>query len=298
MKKNIQKLLLSEKIYYLEKDVRLMKRKEFLKKFATKKKRIILSRLIKNIIWQAYTRIKDGSENPIDGNIRTFWYLWVKPVMSHIQSDYKPKTDPYHTMLSAFTKMVMDLRLFNYSDFGFTDENWENRRIGKNNPEIIVFSEKRGWFRFLREIHSEFDVSVLALGGTPSALTSEYTATHIKKVLSSSKNPNQRILLIGIVDYDPSGYIISHSFQKQLSVFGLNHSDLITIVKPKHYTQEKIEMFKFQLPKRQKTKTKKWMIKTNGINGELYGLESESMPKSLIKKLISHIILKTTESKT
>ena len=196
-------------------------------------------------------------------------------------------------MSSAFTEMIMDLRLFNYSDFGFTDENWENRRIGEKHPEIIVFSEKRGWFRFLRQIHKEFDVSVLALGGIPSALTSEYTATHIKNKL---KNPKQNILLIGIVDYDPSGYIISHSFQKQLSVFGLNRSDLITIVNPKHYTQQKIDMFKFQLPKRQKTKTKKWMTKTNGINGELYGLESESMPKSLILKLIKNIILDKTKS--
>jgi hypothetical protein len=290
----LKKILKSKKIYDLKKDVRLMKRKEFLKYFATKKNRIILSRLIKNIIWQAYTRIKDGSEKPIDGNIRTFWYLWVKPVLSHMEDDDKVKTDPYHTMSSAFTEMIMDLRLFNYSDFGFTDENWENRRIGEKHPEIIVFSEKRGWFRFLRQIHKELDVSVLALGGIPSALTSEYTATHIKNKLKTHK---QNILLIGIVDYDPSGDIISHSFQKQLAVFGLNHSNLITIVNPKHYTQQKIDMFKFQLPKRQKTKTKKWITKTNGINGELYGLESESMPKNLIQKLITDIVLKEIASK-
>jgi len=294
MNLKLKKTLKNEKIYHLEKDVRLMKRKEFSKYFTTKKNRIVLSRLIKNIIWQAYTRIKNGSEKPIDGNIRTFWYLWVKPVLSHLNDGNKVKTDPYHTMLSAFTEMIMDLRLFNYSDFGFTDENWENRRIGIKHPEIIVFSEKRGWFRFLRQIHKELDVSVLALGGIPSALTSEYTATHIKEKLTET---NQSILLIGIVDYDPSGYIISHSFQKQLAVFGFNHSDLITIVNPKHYTQQKIDMFKFQLPRRQKTKTKKWMAKTNGINGEFYGLESESMPKDLIQKLITDIVLKEIASK-
>jgi len=68
----LNKILKSKKIYDLKKDIRLMKRKEFLKYFATKKNKIILSRLIKNIIWQAYTRIKNGSESPIDGNVRTF----------------------------------------------------------------------------------------------------------------------------------------------------------------------------------------------------------------------------------
>ena len=36
--------------------------------------RILLAPLIKNIIWQAYERIRDGTEPPIGGNIRTFFH--------------------------------------------------------------------------------------------------------------------------------------------------------------------------------------------------------------------------------
>ena len=182
--------------------------------------------------------------------------------------------------------MVMDLHLFRYADFDFTDENWENRRIGNKHPEIIVFAEKNGWIRFLKEIYEEFGTTILTLGGAPSVLTSEYTATHIKQVISK----DQPIKLIGIVDYDPAGAIIAKAFQNQLKAMGLQNSTLTTIINPERYTDKEIAVFQFPLSKRQKTKTKKWLKKTNGINGQSFGLESESMPIDRLRKLLQELI--------
>ena len=249
--------------------------------------RIILTKLIKNIIWQAYEKISACEEPAIFGNIRTFWYMWVKPVLAHIPDDDNVKTDPYDTMLKAFVKMVLDLKLFKYADFDFTDENWETRRIGKTRPEILIFSEKTGWVRYLRKLYEEFDVSVLALGGAPSALTSEYTSTHINEKLKEK----HKIHLIGIVDYDPSGYIIANAFQEQLCATGLPDSTLSLVVHPKHYSQREIEIFQYPLPKRQKTKTAQWLQSTGGIKGKAYGLESESMSRKKLHELIRGIIL-------
>jgi hypothetical protein len=58
----------------------------------------------------------------------------------------------------------------------------------------------------------------------------------------------------------------------------LDNSSLVTIINPKYYSKQEIEIFRFPLPKGQKTKTKKWMEKTGGVEGKNYGLESESMP--------------------
>src|SRR5438876_10619638 len=106
---------MTSSLLHFDKDLRMMNRKELAVHFAAERSgRILLAPLIKNIIWQAYERIRDGTEPPIGGNIRTFWYLWVKPVLSHIGKDAETKTDPYDTMIKAFTEMVLDLKLFHY----------------------------------------------------------------------------------------------------------------------------------------------------------------------------------------
>jgi len=291
MPTDMNAILETEGILPTDKDFRLMTRTELAALFAAKRSgRIILSRLIKNIIWQAHGRIAAGEEEPVYGNIRTFWYRWVKPVLAHIPDDDQVKTDPYDTMLKVLAEMVLDLKLLRYDDFDFTDENWENRRVGTSKPEVLVFSEKTGWFRFLRELHEEFGVSVLALGGAPSALTSEYTARHIGKTLEEAKK-ERRLCLIGIVDYDPSGDIIAKSFKDQLEAAGLPASSLTTVIHPEHYSQVEIEIFKFPLPKRQKTKTANWLARTGGIAGETFGLESESMPRGRLRAVIRDIVL-------
>jgi hypothetical protein len=284
---NLEEILKAEKIYHIDKDIRLMTREELSEYFAADSSgRILLAKLIKNTIWQAYEKIRSGEETPISGNIRTFWYLWIKPVLAHIPDDDEVKTDPYDTMLKAFTRMIMDLKLFRYADFDFTDENWENRRIGTRRPEVLIFSEKTGWIRFLRDMYDGFGVSILALGGAPSALTSEYTAEHLKYVISEE----QAVQLIGIVDYDPSGDLIASAFKDQLAATGLPNTTLKNTILPEHYLPEEIELFKYPVTEKQKTKNNNWLKKTGGINGELYGLESESMPRERLRTLIEQLI--------
>lgn len=275
-------------IKHFDQDIRQMTQKELSGYFAAGRSgRILIAQLIKNIIWQAYERIKAGSEPPISGNIRTFWYLWVKPVLAHIKDDEHQKTDPYDTMIAAFAEMVQDWRLFKYADFDFTDGNWENRRIGTTRPEILVFAEKAGWIRFLIDLYDELGVSVLALGGEPSALTSEYTARDISAALAGA----QLVRLIGIVDYDPAGDIIANAFQTQLAIAGLASSSLTTMIDPKNYSQDEIAIFKYPLPTKEKTKLANWLAKTGGIDGKPFGLESESMPRERLHNMIKELVL-------
>jgi hypothetical protein len=37
-------------------------------------------------------------------------------------------------------------------------------------------------------------------------------------------------------------------------------------------------------------KNRKWLAQTNGIDGELYGLESEAIPKETLEKLLANKI--------
>lgn len=283
--KRLEKILRKEKIYRFDKDIRLLTRKELGCLFSYQG-RIPMTRLFKNIIWNAYERIQSGKADPIEGNLRTFYYLWIKPVLGHIEDDQNKKTNLYDVMLKMFARMVLDLKLFRYSDFDFTDENWQNRWIGESKPEVLVFAEKSGWVRFLKEINEDLGVSTIALGGFPSALTSEYTALHLQK-----KIKNKPIFLVGIVDFDPSGDLIFQAFEEQLKTCGLNISSSKTLIKPENgYTEKEVEMFKFRLPRKQKTKLKRWLQKTGGIQGQPFGLESESMKRSQVRKFLEYLL--------
>ena len=135
-------------------------------------------------------------------------------------------------------------------------------------------------------MNQKHGVSVLALGGFPSALTSEYTVRDVQKVLGTGK----AVRLVGIVDYDPSGDLIAESFREQLETQGLVVESLETLIQPKHYTADELKLFRFRLPRSQKTKTQRWMEKTGGIDGKEWGLESESMPTERLKSLLEEVI--------
>ena len=281
---NMTSKLTELKIATSPKDFRLMNQAELRKLFSARSSgRIILQRLIRGIIWQAYENISSGREEPVEGNLRTFWYRFVKPVLSHFDDDDVLKSDPYDIMLRVFTEMVLEHKLFSYRDFDFTDENWQHRRVGLKYPHIILFAEKRGWIRLLTEQHKKWDVTTLALGGAPSALTTEYTLNSI--VEACGKVP-EVINLVGIVDWDPSGLIIANSFRDQLRELGAKKITLETIIHPKHYSEAELKIFKYGLPKRMKTKTAEWLKLTGGISGVAMGLEAESMPLSRVRKLI------------
>jgi hypothetical protein len=175
-------------------DMRTLRRDVLAEAFASQRSgRIILTRLMRSIIWQVLEQIRSEELKPISGNLRTFWYRHVKPVLAHIPDDDTAKTDPYETMLAAFTQLIMDEKLCHYAEFDFNDENWEHRRIGPRKPHIILFAEKRGWMRFLKQAHERWGITVLSLGGAPSALTTEYTATHLKPLLDPRHhNPTRR----------------------------------------------------------------------------------------------------------
>lgn len=264
-------------IVSLEADFRTLSHEEIAPHFASRSSgRIVLTRLMRSVVWQARERIARGIEPPVRGNLRTFFYRFVKPVLAHIRSAREQaRKDPYDVMLRVFAELVLEAGLMSYRDFDFTDENWENRRIGTANAATLVFAEKTGWVRWLREVWERFSVTTLALGGAPSALTSEYTI-HALRTQAGLDPEEHSLRLIGLVDYDPSGWIIARSFQSQLAELGWPKSTLETLIDPADYSPEVLEMFAYELPKKQPTKTAKWLKETGGIGGKPLGLEAES----------------------
>lgn len=301
-----------------DKDPRTLTRDELVDLFgAASSGRIIIRKLVRSLIWHVHQGIKAEELPPIESNIRSFWYSWFKPIHSHMDpGDVSAKANLYQALTEEFTRLVFDEKLMRYTDFDFTDENFEHRRIGTKRPHVLVFAEKRGAIRLLRRINQHTGCSTLALGGSPSALTSEYTARDIRKALIKLRPPLltlppainlpdlpslqppvqiEEILpihLIGIVDYDPSGHIIAGAFRHHLEQAGMKIDSMLSIIEPRHYAPDQLNIFKFDLPKRNKSRNKAWMKRTGGINGQPFGLEVESLPMSKTQSLVIEAVTK------
>jgi len=255
--------------------------------------RTIAKRMIRSIVWQVYERIHTGKMDPIEGNVRSFWYRFVKPTLARVGILQTAKVDHYLTMMQIFAEMVEDLDLFKYTAFGFDDSTWENRRIGAKHPTTIVFAEKAGFMRFLKEqVHAVYDVTVTALSGWPSILSTEYMARHIEK--AGGYDPpekvwdQEKVRLFSIVDWDPSGWMIREAFVRQLQDQGMTSYEMVDLIHPKSFTEEEIALYAYPVPSgpRQVKKNKRWLEATGGLSGRLDGLEADSMARETLRSLL------------
>ena len=240
--------------------------------------RLNVAKLIRNLIWQAYTRIRDGKREKIDSNIRGFWYTDVKPVLSRLgrNTSGRQYTERVYDYL---LEMVTKHKLFNYADFGFVDETEGMKYIGRTNVHTILFVEKDGLFPIVKRIAEKYDCVGLSTGGYPSILSAEY----LIRGMTRFTHLRHHFDILSIVDYDANGWIIEKEFVKQLSSFDVKEYTLHSIIHPKHLSAEQIEGSKYKLKDEKKTRT--WMGITGGVNGEPFGVEANAFTPKQIESI-------------
>jgi hypothetical protein len=70
--------------------------------------------------------MREGRAPLVDGNLRSMFYQWVKPILSKLARELRQtKVDPYDEMSNALEYFIVELRLFRYSDLGLIDERWD-----------------------------------------------------------------------------------------------------------------------------------------------------------------------------
>jgi hypothetical protein len=204
--------------------------------------KINATRVIKNLIWQAYTTIRDGRRAPIGGNLRSFWYTDVKPVLSRLGVPVEGRRAT-ELVYDAFVEMVTRHHLFHYRDLGFLDEGAQTRAVGQTNGTVILFAEKDGRFALVREIAQAYDATALALGGYPSSLATEYLVHALQHAGVLAERPV--LQLFSVVDYDPSGYWIAREFAVQLQAFGVQEVTLHPLIRPERLTTEQVALGRY-----------------------------------------------------
>jgi hypothetical protein len=280
-----KKALKRMKVRLFRTDLREFDRERLKKEFSTRSgKRIVKARLIRCIVYQAAVWMQRGKVPKVDGNLRSLFYQWVKPVMARVPGGLGTKFDPYAEMLDTLEVFIGELGLFRYRDLEIIDGDWQNRFYSKGkNPHVVVFAEKDGFIRFLKEVNQTYDVTTVALGGSPSHVSTEYLVEGLRNRFGADFGS---VVLFGITDYDPSGFFIQEAFKRQLEGHGFEIRASFSLIAPEHYTEKEKTIFSFEVPSYYQTRLETWMKETGGIDGWPFGLEADSMPKSKLRTLL------------
>ncbi len=279
-----KKALAKLKVRTFQEDMRRLTPDQLHQEFAAKSSgRILVTPLVRNLVFQAATWMIDGKTPKVEGNLRSLFYQWIKPVVARLPSISSRRVEPYDVMLDALETFIVSLRLFRYRDLELVDENWENSWFSDGrNPHILLFAEKTGFVMFLQQAHKKYGLSSVALGGSPSHLSTEYLVERLRKEVGTL----EPLVLFGITDHDPSGFFIARSFRTQLENQGVSVAEYHKLIEPAHYTEEELALFHFPIPSKYRARIESWMKVTGGIGGEPLGLEADSLPKARLRQLL------------
>lgn len=266
-----------------------------------------VAHLLRNIIWQQRERIIAGEKPPLRELIRTFWYMYIKPTLSRADS-LASQTDQYAQLVDALVYMVKDLDIMRYKDIGFLDENAGQKQLGRH-ARIILFAEKLGHLDFLTEIAREYTISIIALGGQPSVMSTEYFVDDFK---TKGVNLRKTFHLFSLVDYDPSGWIARDAFIDNLTFYGISHTRVYDLIHPDALTPDEIELCRYRIPdkKSMRKKNEDWLSEvlqknyenqkylqetiTDPLTGKekkvLYGLESEAIATKRLAQTLGDLL--------
>ena len=179
-------------------------------------------------------------------------------------------------MLDAFQRLIVRYGMLKFRDFSFSDEGQRFYVPGTERINVLLVAEKKGHFRRLQSLQEEYGMTIVALGGMPSLLNSEYFASNLGPKLA--KKP---LHIISIVDYNPAGALILKAFLAQLQHEGVSAPVSIQhLVVPEHFDPEELQAIAEPVPmnsKADRTKARRWIEAGGGINGEPRGIESEAL---------------------
>lgn len=269
-----------------EKNILYMPKEELLEYFSPAAGgEAVISELLVNFLWQQVNYIRAGQPSPVEGgNIRSLWYL-VKPVLSRL--GILDETNHYKTLSQKLGEMV-SYKILSYREFALLDDGkWS---IGQVNPHLVLMSEKTSHYFFLQQMQAAIGATIISTGGQPSTITSEYFTAELRKVVPNYWEKD-RMAVLALVDYDPFGWNLLETFIDDLRIFGFKHPTVINLSIPANYTAEDLSMNHYDLITAADTPApmlKKWMKKTNGIDGKPWGMEVDvlMMHRPQVKDLI------------
>jgi hypothetical protein len=265
--------------------------------------------LVRTYLWQSWILMGLGQVEPIDGNLRSFWYQRLEPFYRRhglvetdlvdengkplvLRKKYSSRGEKIVNVMGERMAELVGYRIFRYRDLGF-DEPFDHRaKVGRARPRILLVTEKEGLWKYLLVFHkgelevpskkpkpaiSFKSISVMASNGQPSMLALEYFHDALDQAGVGT-------LVIGaLCDLDPWGYEIALSYTEKLHFMGIKEVTTYLLTQPSWFTPEQIAAGRdlSNLPTAgERALVEKWFHKTGGVNGKRIGLHLDVINKS------------------
>ena len=246
--------------------------------------------LVRSVLMRLIGELEAGGEPQIRGSVRTLGYRYVLPVWTHAYGADRSTWD--RRLTRTLAALILRQGATNYTRLGITYASWEQRRIGTDRPEVIVFAEDHSLVRLMREIHTRHGVTTLITGAFPRASTAEYTARHVTEAMAGGGRRRRRVRLLSLHDYDVHGWDGARSFQRHLEHFGLGPSALEQLVRPDVLPDELVRRLRVPLRRRgaMSVALSRWMAEAGGIAGQPAKLEATAVPPQLLMALVTRAL--------
>lgn len=256
-------------------------------------------KLIAHLIWQRFRLLSSGDKRRWSDSYRGFWYESVVHTLSragllHPQQvdEEADKVDLYHVMFKIFDLLVEKAEFFRLMEFGLSEPDPDQTRLGKTRPEIVVVTEKDDLLQDTARICRELGLTHYHLGGQPPRLRTEYLAYRLRKLTQAP------LWVIAFVDYDEAGWTIGRAVVNQLAALGVTVERLDFLLREECFTEEEIRLYAH--PCKSKTKALRtlarlWVESGGGIGGEALGIHaSHVQPFKRVQKLFLDLLAQRT----
>lgn len=269
------------------------------------KGRMSHARLIRTLVWQALGLILCGREDPLRGNLRSFHYRFSAPLYESLSlytavSEKDPRFQEYlasdpdcergetaqegyidNLCEDVFAEYVAH-KIFRYQGpFEVKNANEGKSRLGEGRASLLFFTEKEGLEDYCIRYHDEYRISTMVSRGQPSLVTAEYFADELraKKIA--------RVNLVGLVDWDPAGFLIAESYRRNFEQLGFGIKGFEILTSLDLFTEHALKTKSYDLTTvnpRRKEIVRKWFDKTKGINGECRGIYANHARQNRVDK--------------
>lgn len=272
------------------------------------------SQIVRTLVWQTLGQLIAGEMENLKGNVRAFWYAIADPVYEHNQlyAEVNESAPEFSKVVEDFQfrqrsrsldfaamarkiqvkrKYIVDLcedalgefveqRILRYQALNLSDGKSGFRFPGEGRASLVFFVEKEGLFEtYCKTIYNQYHISVMASRGFPTHIGLEAFGDQLRA--RRIKN----VALVGLVDYDPSGYLIFDDYRRKFEIAGFgikNHTRLTCLdLFTERALAENYEDLTNVHPRREKM-TQQWFEKTGGIHGKRYGIHANHASKSRV----------------
>lgn len=256
------------------------------------------SRLVRTMLWQSWIKIQAEVDDPVDGNIRSYWYQRVEPFYRrHDLLDLKTRerngrasaTQVAEAMTEAVGEFVAN-RIFEYGGAFHFEAGMESLvKKGRNFPRILFFTEKEGLKKLADYAYNQVEtISYVVSKGQPSFVNLEY----FSKRFAGSRVGT---LVIGaFCDWDPWGLQIAEQMDSKMRFLGETVGfkvETYMLTSRKLFMEEDIAAAHDLSNEKQHAKVvAHWMDWGGGIDGKPLALHLDVIPFAKKKVVVERFI--------